>query len=79
LLQVIEIDAVAQPDLADHWGVLSVPTTFIIDGYGQVRRVNHGVASADKLHAQIEEVTGNQTTFSLITKILKARGINHER
>ena len=78
-LQVIEIDAVAQPELADHWGVLSVPTTFIIDGYGQARRVNHGIARADKLQAQIEEVTGNQTTFSLITKVLKARGTNHER
>ena len=78
-LQVIEIDAVAQPDLADHWGVLSVPTTFIIDGYGQARRVNHGVASADKLQAQIEEVTGNQTTFSLIKKVFKARGTIHER
>ena len=83
-LQVIEIDVIhadggGTDELADHWGVLSVPTTFIIDGYGQARRVNHGVASADKLQAQIEEVTGNQTTFSLITKVLKARGTNHER
>jgi thiol-disulfide isomerase/thioredoxin len=30
-LQVIEVDASARPDLADYWGVLSVPTTFIID------------------------------------------------
>ena len=69
-LQVIEVDAASQPELADYWGVLSVPTTFIIDEYGQARRVNHGVASADKLQAQIEEITGNRTSFPLIKKVL---------
>jgi len=38
--------------------VLSVPTTFIIDSQGRPRRVNHGVASAEKLLNQIEEVEG---------------------
>lgn len=69
-LQVIEVDAAAQPELADYWGVLSVPTTFIIDEYGQARRVNHGVASADKLQAQIDAVKENRTTFALIKKVL---------
>ena len=55
-LQVIEVDASARPDLADYWGVLSVPTTFIIDRRGRPRRVNHGVASTEKLFKQIEEV-----------------------
>ena len=55
-LQVIEVDASARPDLADYWGVLSVPTTFIIDRRGRPRRINHGVASAEKLFKQIEEV-----------------------
>lgn len=55
-LQVIEVDASARPNLADYWGVLSVPTTFIIDRRGRPRRVNHGVASAEKLFKQIEEV-----------------------
>lgn len=55
-LQVIEVDASARPDLADYWGVLSVPTTFIIDRRGRPRRVNHGVAGAEKLFKQIEEV-----------------------
>jgi thiol-disulfide isomerase/thioredoxin len=55
-IQVIEVDAAAQPELADYWGVLSVPTTFIIDTRGQARRVNHGVASAEKLEKQIEDI-----------------------
>ena len=58
-LQVITVDAAGSPDLAHYWGVLSVPTTFIIDSRGRPRRVNHGVASAEKLLRQIEEVEQN--------------------
>ncbi len=52
MLKVIEVDATEQPDLAKRWGVLSVPTTFVIDSRGQARYVNHGVARADKLLKQ---------------------------
>ncbi len=55
-LQVIEVDASAQPELASQWGVLSVPTTFVIDSHGKPRHVNHGVATTDKLLKQILEV-----------------------
>ena len=58
-IQVIEVDAAAQPELANYWGVLSVPTTFIIDSRGRPRRINHGISSADKLQKQIEEVEGH--------------------
>ena len=53
-LQVIEIDASEQPDLAGRWGVLSVPTTFLIDGRGKLRHVNPGVTSAEKLLGQFQ-------------------------
>src|SRR5689334_6133579 len=52
-LQVVEVDATQQPDLAKRWGVLSVPTTFVIDSRGQARHVNHGVARAEKLLKQL--------------------------
>ena len=52
-LQVIEINALEKPDLAQQWGVLSVPTTFILDAQGSPRQVNYGVTLADKLQEQI--------------------------
>lgn len=55
-VQVIEVDAMQRPDLAESWGVLSVPTTFVIDSKGEPRRVNHGVALAEKLLEQLEQV-----------------------
>ena len=53
MLNVIEIDATEQPEMAERWGVLSVPTTFVIDSRGQARYVNHGVVRADKLLKQL--------------------------
>ena len=52
--QVIEVDASAQPDLAQEWGVMSVPTTFVIDSSGKPRYVNHGVTNAETLINQLE-------------------------
>jgi len=53
-LEVVEINAYEQPDLAKTWGVLSVPTTFVIDEHGEARYVNNGVARAEKLLEQIQ-------------------------
>jgi hypothetical protein len=55
-LQIIEINAYESPELAKEWGVLSVPTTFILDIQGTPRQVNHGVASAEKLLEQLEHI-----------------------
>jgi thiol-disulfide isomerase/thioredoxin len=52
-LQVVEVNAYERPELAKEWGVLSVPTTFIIDASGRPRHVNHGVTPADKLIEQL--------------------------
>lgn len=55
-LQVIQVDATERVDLADYWGVLSVPTTFIIDAEGRPRHVNHGVATAANLRQQLRDL-----------------------
>jgi thiol-disulfide isomerase/thioredoxin len=59
-LQIIQVDCTERPDLAEYWGVLSVPTTFIIDAKGRPRGVNHGVTWAAKLLKQLEEVNGKK-------------------
>lgn len=55
-LEVIEIDAGLQPEVAGQWGVMSVPTTFILDSHGSPRHVNHGVAPLEKLLRQINDI-----------------------
>lgn len=53
-LKIVEINAVERPDLAKVWGVMSVPTTFILDRRGEARYVNNGVARAEKLLEQLQ-------------------------
>jgi thiol-disulfide isomerase/thioredoxin len=55
-IQVIQIDAAEQPDVADRWGVFSAPTTFILDGRHTPRQVNRGVASIETLKKQLEAI-----------------------
>jgi thiol-disulfide isomerase/thioredoxin len=55
-LEVVEVDAASQPEIASQWGVLSVPTTFLIDAQGNPRYVNHGVAPLEKLQRQYADL-----------------------
>lgn len=54
-VQVVAINALDEPEIAAGWGVLGLPTTFIVDNLGKVRRVNHGIARAEQLKEQIRE------------------------
>jgi len=54
-VQVIAINALEQPEVASEWGVLSLPTTFIIGRDGLVRHVNHGVTRSTELEKQIAQ------------------------
>jgi len=49
-----EYDAVAHPDLARRYRVLTVPTTVVIAPNGEVVAVNYGVTQAKKLQRQLE-------------------------
>lgn len=56
-LQIIEVNVEAEPDAAQRWGVMSLPTTYILDKTGTPRAVNHGVTSAEKLKQQLEALS----------------------
>jgi thioredoxin 1 len=49
-----EYDAVAHPDLARRYRVLTVPTTVVITPNGEVLAVNYGVTQSGKLQRQLE-------------------------
>ncbi len=55
-IQIIEINALEEILMADYWGVLSVPTTFVIDAEGRPRKINFGVASSEKLFNQVKKI-----------------------
>jgi thiol-disulfide isomerase/thioredoxin len=81
-VQVIQVDTVEHPDLAESWGVLSVPTTFVIDSMGEPRRVNHGVALAEKLLEQLEQVEGRAFAEPQVgskTKFLKTPSAGRDK
>lgn len=54
-VQIIRVDAEQQLQDAERWGVMSLPTTFVLDTQGRPKAVNYGVASAEKLSKQIQE------------------------
>ena len=62
-LQIITIDVTEQPAAADHWGVMTLPTTLLFDNQGAPNGCNLGVAYADKLIKQIANM-GAQTEIA---------------
>lgn len=68
-LQIIEIDASVHTAVADHWGVLSVPTTFVLNPSGQPVAVNHGVASAGKLKQQLTRTQQTSEPLPVVTRV----------
>ena len=55
---VVDVDAPAEPELAQHYQVLTVPTTVVLDATGRARAVNYGFANTVKLLEQVDEVLG---------------------
>ena len=55
-LNVVPIDAAADGRLAEWAGVLTVPSTALVDHTGRLQRVNHGFRSADELADQLARI-----------------------
>lgn len=47
-----EIDALDAPHLARRFGILTVPSTVVIGPAGEIRAINHGTATAERLAMQ---------------------------
>lgn len=42
--------------IAQKWGVMTLPTTFLLDSAGRIRHVNNGVVVPEKLREQVEAI-----------------------
>ncbi len=42
------------PDVAKEWGVMTIPTTFLLDSAGTIRHVNNGLIVSENLRKQLE-------------------------
>ena len=55
-IQVIAVDATEQPESATNWGVMTVPTTFVLNEAGLPVAVNNGIVDEVTLAKQLGEV-----------------------
>ena len=53
-VRILKIDAAEQPDVADAFGVLTVPTTVVLTASGQVATTNNGLAPLERLAEQVQ-------------------------
>ena len=58
---VHKLDAIEQETLAKFYGIMTVPTTVVLDPHLRPVAVNHGVAPLNKLLAQVAPSPGNAT------------------
>lgn len=47
------------PDVAKKWGVMTLPTTFLLDSTGTIRHVNNGLVVSENLRKQLEPLISN--------------------
>jgi thioredoxin 1 len=53
-LRVVRVDAASQPALAEAFGIMTVPSTVVLDPSGRVTAVNHGFAPSQQLVQQLQ-------------------------
>lgn len=60
-VDVRDVDATVQPELADRFGILTVPSTVVVAADGRVLAINYGLARTDKLARQLNLNAQNPT------------------
>ncbi|MGB3713310.1 MAG: thioredoxin family protein [Candidatus Promineifilaceae bacterium] len=55
-LRIRHINTDHDPTMAASLGVFTVPTTLIVDEYGEIRHINFGLTGTSKLAQQLEKV-----------------------
>lgn len=53
-IQFIMVDVDELPQIANRWGVMSLPTTVILDKNGKPLHINHGVTPQETLQHQLQ-------------------------
>lgn len=53
-LQQIDVDH--QPDRAAQYGIMTLPTTMLLDAAGKVREINYGLTPPHKLQQQLNTI-----------------------
>ena len=56
VVSVIDLDTSSSFELAQHYQVLTVPTTVVLDATGQAHAVNYGFANTKRLLEQVDEI-----------------------
>lgn len=62
-LQIVTVDVTEQPALAEQWGVMTLPTTFLFDARGNPGEYNPGVVTASQLIRQLRDMGARETTL----------------
>jgi len=52
---VVEVDALSSPELTQHYQVLTVPTTVVLNATGRAHAVNYGFTNTQRLLEQVDE------------------------
>jgi hypothetical protein len=60
MVEVIDVDAIASPELADRYRVMTVPSTVLLDASGRAIAVNYGYADTRKLLQQVDDALAAQ-------------------
>jgi thiol-disulfide isomerase/thioredoxin len=55
-IQVVEVDVDKHPGICQEWGIMSVPTLYILDKTGAPKFVNNGVVPFEKLQDTIHAI-----------------------